>query len=90
MLKNADQGWREEEMENAEEVESADNGENTEDAEFLEKDNELRKRHPTQPQETGEGEDATGALIAAQEAHSKDSSHASGEAWQRQVHSGTG
>ncbi|KAJ1125931.1 hypothetical protein NDU88_004345 [Pleurodeles waltl] len=77
MLKNADQGRREEEVENAEEVESADEGENTEDAEFSEEDDEPRKRHPMQPQETGEGEDATGALIAAQEAHSEDSSHAS-------------
>ncbi|KAJ1079626.1 hypothetical protein NDU88_001585 [Pleurodeles waltl] len=90
MLKNANQGRRGEEVENGEEVESADDEENMEDSKFSEGDDKPRKRDLTQPQERGEGEDVTGALIAAQEAHSKDSSHASGEAWQRQGRSGTG
>ncbi|KAJ1202884.1 hypothetical protein NDU88_006679 [Pleurodeles waltl] len=48
------------------------------------RDEERWKRHPVQHPEAREGEDASEALTAAQEAHSEDSSHASGEAWHRQ------
>ncbi|KAJ1080707.1 hypothetical protein NDU88_000901 [Pleurodeles waltl] len=69
---------------------TADEEEDVEDAGIAERDDERRKRHPVQHQETREGEDASGALTAAQEAHSEHSSHASGEAWHRQVRSEAG
>ncbi|KAJ1170713.1 hypothetical protein NDU88_002586 [Pleurodeles waltl] len=59
--------------------------ENAEDAGDWEGDDGRYNRPPVLSLETREGTDAFGALTAAQEAHSEDSSHTSGEAWQRQV-----
>ncbi|KAJ1152521.1 hypothetical protein NDU88_005296 [Pleurodeles waltl] len=59
--------------------------EKAEDAGDWAGDDGRQNRPPVQSLETKEGEDAPGTLTVAQEAHSKDSSHASGEEWQRQV-----
>ncbi|KAJ1100627.1 hypothetical protein NDU88_005708 [Pleurodeles waltl] len=63
---------------------TADEEENAEDAGVWERDDGQQKRPPVQNQDTREGEDASGALTAAQEAHSEDYNHASGEAWHHQ------
>ncbi|KAJ1191848.1 hypothetical protein NDU88_001163 [Pleurodeles waltl] len=90
VLKGARRGGQEMKNANEEGGGTADEEENAEDAGFSERDDEQRERYPVQHLETAEGEDATEALTAAQEAHSEDSSHASGEAWHRQLCSGTG
>ncbi|KAJ1085400.1 hypothetical protein NDU88_005532 [Pleurodeles waltl] len=86
---NAEQEERRaaDEEENAEQEErrAADKEENPEDVGLWEGE-DGRKRGPlVKSQDTSEGEDVIGTLTAAQEAHCKDSGHASGEAWHSQV-----
>ncbi|KAJ1165025.1 hypothetical protein NDU88_005455 [Pleurodeles waltl] len=79
-VKNADE----------EEGRASEEEENVKDTGFLGKDNKRWKRYTAQHQETADGGDVTGALSAAQEVHSEDTSHTSGEAWHHQVRLGTG